>query len=55
MTGPNGLASRPAMNSCAASADFHSGVAVAVMRNRFTAGGFTTIERLDRLVEDELA
>jgi CubicO group peptidase (beta-lactamase class C family) len=25
-----------------------------VMRNRFSAGDFTTVERIDRLVEDEL-
>ena len=29
-------------------------VAVAVMRNRFTAD-FTTIKRIDRLIEDELS
>jgi len=42
------------MNGSAAYADIHSGVAVAVMRNRFTAD-FTTIERIDRIVEDELS
>jgi len=42
------------MNGSAAYADIDSGVAVAVMRNRFT-GDFTTIERIDRLIEDELA
>jgi hypothetical protein len=43
------------MNGSAAYADIDSGVAVAVMRNRFTAGDFTTIGRIDRLVEDELS
>ena len=42
------------MNGSAAYADIDSGVAVAVMRNRFTAG-FATIERIDRLIEDELS
>jgi CubicO group peptidase (beta-lactamase class C family) len=42
------------MNGSAAYADIQSGVAVAVMRNRFT-GDFTIIERIDRLVEDELS
>jgi len=42
------------MNGSAAYADIDSGVAVAVMRNRFT-GEFATIERLDRLIEDELS
>jgi CubicO group peptidase (beta-lactamase class C family) len=42
------------MNGSAAYADIDSGVAVAVTRNRFS-GDFTTIERIDRLVEDELS
>ncbi len=42
------------MNGSAAYADIYSGVAVAVMPNRFTAD-FTTIERIDRLIEDELS
>jgi len=42
------------MNGSAAYADIHSGVAVAVMRNRFTAD-FTTSKRIDRLIEDELS
>ena len=42
------------MNGSAAYADIRSGVAVAVMRNRFTAD-FTSIERIDRLIEDELS
>ena len=41
------------MNGSAAYADIDSGVAVAVMRNRFTSD-FTTIERIDRLIDDEL-
>ena len=28
---------------------------VAVMRNRFTPGDFTTVERIDRLLENELS
>jgi CubicO group peptidase (beta-lactamase class C family) len=43
------------MNGSAAYADIDSGVAVAVMRNRFAAGDFTIIERIDRLIEDELS
>ncbi len=42
------------MNGSAAYADIDSGVAVAVMRNRFT-GDFATTERIDRLIEDELS
>jgi CubicO group peptidase (beta-lactamase class C family) len=42
------------MNGSAAYADIDSGVAVAVMRNRFTAGDVTTIARVDQLVADEL-
>jgi CubicO group peptidase (beta-lactamase class C family) len=40
-------------NGSAAYADIDSGVAVAVMRNRF-AGGFTTITRIDQLIMEEL-
>lgn len=43
------------MNGSAAYADIASGVAVAVMRNRFTPGDFTTIERIDRLLENEFS
>lgn len=42
------------MNGSAAYADIDSGVAVAVMRNRFTGGDLTTIARIDQLVADEL-
>ncbi|HWC11182.1 MAG TPA: serine hydrolase domain-containing protein [Acidimicrobiales bacterium] len=42
------------MNGSAAYADIDSGVAVAVMRNRFTAGDLTTITRVDQLIEEEL-
>lgn len=42
------------MNGSAAYADIDSGVAVAVMRNRFS-GDFTTLARIDRLVADELS
>jgi CubicO group peptidase (beta-lactamase class C family) len=40
-------------NGSAAYADIDSGVAVAVMRNRF-AGDFTTIARIDELIMEEL-
>ena len=43
------------MNGSAAYADIESGVAVAVMRNRFTAGDFTTVARIDQLIADELS
>jgi CubicO group peptidase (beta-lactamase class C family) len=42
------------MNGSAAYADIDSGIAVAVMRNRFT-GDFTTIKQIDRIIEDELS
>jgi CubicO group peptidase (beta-lactamase class C family) len=42
------------MNGSAAYADIDSGVAVAVMRNRFTPGDLTTIARIDHLIEDDL-
>ena len=42
------------MNGSAAYADIDSGVAVAVMRNRFTPGDTTAITRIDHLVADEL-
>ena len=43
------------MNGSAAYADIDSGVAVAVMRNRFTPGDMATIDRIDRLIIDELS
>jgi hypothetical protein len=43
------------MNGSAAYADIDSGVAVAVMRNRFAIGDFTTIARIDDLIEDSLS
>jgi CubicO group peptidase (beta-lactamase class C family) len=43
------------MNGSAAYADIDSGVAVAVMRNRFAPGDLTTIARIDDLIEDSLA
>jgi CubicO group peptidase (beta-lactamase class C family) len=43
------------MNGSAAYADIDSGVAVAVMRNRFTAGDITTIAQIDQLIADELS
>lgn len=42
------------MNGSAAFADIDTGVAVAVMRNRFTPGDISTISRIDQLVADEL-
>jgi CubicO group peptidase (beta-lactamase class C family) len=42
------------MNGCAAYADIDSGVAVAVMRNRFATGDFSTLARIDQLIEEEL-
>jgi CubicO group peptidase (beta-lactamase class C family) len=42
------------MNGSAAYADIDSGVAVAVMRNRFTPGDLTTVTRIDQLIEEEL-
>jgi CubicO group peptidase (beta-lactamase class C family) len=42
-------------NGSAAYADIESGVAVAVMRNRFDPGDFTTIARIDQLITEELA
>ena len=43
------------MNGSAAYADIDSGLAVAVMRNRFSAGDMTTIARIDRLIDDGLS
>ena len=42
------------MNGSAAYADIDSVVAVAVMRNRFTAGDLTTVARIDRVVAQTL-
>lgn len=54
---PGGVPSRPGstfgmvgMNGSAAYADIDSGVAVAVMRNRFAAGDLSTVGRIDRIV-----
>jgi CubicO group peptidase (beta-lactamase class C family) len=59
---PGGVASRPGstfgmvgMNGSAAYADIDSGVAVAVMRNRFAAGDLTTVERIDNIVAETLS
>jgi CubicO group peptidase (beta-lactamase class C family) len=43
------------MNGSVAYADIDSGVAVAVMRNRFTPGDISTISRIDQLIADELS
>ena len=58
---PGGAASRPGStfgmvgaNGSAAYADIDSGVAVAVMRNRFTVGDLTTAARIDRIVAGTL-
>jgi CubicO group peptidase (beta-lactamase class C family) len=40
------------MNGSAAYADIDSGVAVAVMRNRFTIGDLATAARIDQVVHD---
>jgi len=42
------------MNGSAAYADIDSGVAVAVMRNRFAAD-LTTVARIDRIVAETLS
>ena len=57
-----GVGSRPCSafgmvgsNGSAAYADIDTGVAVAVMRNRFSAGDFTAAERVDRMVSEAFA
>jgi CubicO group peptidase (beta-lactamase class C family) len=59
---PGGVASRPGstfgmvgMNGSAAWADIDSGVAVAVMRNRFAVGDLSTVTRIDRIVAETLS
>jgi CubicO group peptidase (beta-lactamase class C family) len=59
---PGGVASRPGstfgmvgMNGSAAWADIDSGVAVAVMRNRFALGDMATVARIDRIVAETLS
>jgi CubicO group peptidase (beta-lactamase class C family) len=54
---PSGLPARPGpafgmvgMNGSAAYADIDSGVAAAVMRNRFTSGDLATVAHIDRIV-----
>ena len=42
------------MNGSAAYADIDSGVAVAVMRNRFTTGDLSAVARIDRAVTELL-
>jgi hypothetical protein len=62
MQGPRpAAASRPGstfemvgVNGSAAYADIDSGVAVAVMRNRFAAGDLTTAARIDKIVARRL-
>jgi len=50
------VAGRGANAPCAAAyADIDSGVAVAVMRNRFTAGDFSTVTLIDQIVADTLS
>jgi hypothetical protein len=43
------------MNGSAAYADIDSGVTVALMRNRFTAGDFGTVTLIDRIVAETLS
>jgi hypothetical protein len=43
------------INGSGAYADIDSGVAVAMMRNRFDAGDLTTLAQIDRIVLDELS
>jgi CubicO group peptidase (beta-lactamase class C family) len=57
-----GVPSRPGstfgmvgVNGSAAYADIDSGVAVAVMRNRFAAGDLTVVARIDRIVAETLS
>jgi hypothetical protein len=59
---PGGVPSRPGsafgmvgMNGSAAYADIDSGVAVAVMRNRFSPGDLAAVARIDRIVADTMA
>lgn len=59
---PGGLPSRPGstfgmvgINGSAAFADIDSGVAVAVMRNRFGIGDLTAVTRIDRIVAESLS
>lgn len=50
---PGSTFGMPGMNGSAAYADVDSGVAVAVMRNRFTLGDLTTVAQIDQLIADE--
>lgn len=43
------------MNGSAAYADIDSGVAVAVMRNRFAAGDLTAAARIDRIIAQTMS
>jgi CubicO group peptidase (beta-lactamase class C family) len=43
------------MNGSVAFADIDSGLAVAVMRNRFAPGDIATVARIDQLIADELS
>ena len=59
---PGGFPSRPGStfgmvgaNGSAAYADIDSGIAVAVMRNRFAVGDLSTAARIDRIVAEGLA
>jgi CubicO group peptidase (beta-lactamase class C family) len=53
--GPGSTFGMVGMNGSAAYADIDSGVAVAVMRNRFTAGDLTTVARIAEPIADEPA
>ncbi|MDR0359592.1 MAG: serine hydrolase, partial [bacterium] len=57
-----GVPSRPGstfgmvgMNGSVAFADIDSGLAVAVMRNRFSAGDLTAVTRIDRIIAGTLS
>lgn len=59
---PGGVPARPGSafgmvggNGSAAYADIDAGIAVAVMRNRFTAGDLTAVTRIDRIIAETLA
>lgn len=43
------------MNGSVAFADIDSGLAVAVMRNRFSAGDLTAVTRIDRIIAGTLS
>jgi hypothetical protein len=56
VSGPNevGRIQRNADCSACPKADIDSGIAVAVMRNRFNSGDLTTVARIDRIIAETL-